>query len=85
MLDTLSEWLCKLDCVEIRRSKNDKAPNTVHFSSTIVDNGNVFSQPHVSSPMLTPQSGLSSHGSDSHVAQAAPPLQSSSVVLNPRD
>ena len=85
MLDTLSEWLCKLDCVEIRRSKNDKAPNTVHFSSTIVDNGNVSSQPHVSSPMLTPQSGLSSHGSDSHVAQAAPPLQSSSVVLDPSD
>ena len=34
MLGTLSECLSKLDCVEIRRSRNDKGPNAVHFSST---------------------------------------------------
>ena len=79
MLGTLSECLSKLDCVELRRSRNDKAPNAVHFSSTIVDNGNV------SSPMLTPQSGLSSHGSSSHVGQAAPPLQSSRVAMDTSD
>ena len=68
-LGTLSECLSKLDCVEIRRSRNDKAPNAVHFSSTIVDNSNILSShPHVSFLMHTPQSGLSSHGSSSHVS-----------------
>ena len=85
MLVTLSDLLYELDCVEIRRSRIGKAPNTVHFSSTLVDNGNVSPQPHESSPILSPQSGLSSRGSDPHVSQAALPLQSPSVVMDPSD